>query len=227
MKKKKNLIYAHNHFSFFDKIVLKKRLEMVKIIQHQINILKIRDILDIGTTSDSENESSNIIIKNLKNLNSYKSISDQKITMQLFEKKVKKSITGNFSKKEFDDLRSDLVISNATIEHVGSKRRQKKMIANIIKLSKIMFIIITPNRFFPIDFHTKIPLIHWFPKKIHRFILKVLGLKFYAKEKNLNLLSKNDFVEIIDQKEVSLTITDIKLFKLSSNLIVIGKKSKF
>ena len=224
MKNKKNLIYAHNHFKFFDGIVLKKRMEIVKIIQYQINKFKIKDILDIGTTSDSKNKSSNIIIKNLKNLNSYKSISDQKISMSLFKNKMTKSITGNFSKKELNDYSSDLVISNATIEHVGNLKKQKKMVANIIKLSKKMFIIITPNRFYPIDFHTKIPLIHWLPKTMHRFILKILGLNFYAKEKNLNLLSKYDFKKIIYQKNVAFKITDIKLFKLSSNLIVIGKK---
>ena len=224
MKNKKNLIYAPGHSNFLYKIVLKKRMEIVKIIQYQINKFKIKDVLDIGTTGDSKNKSSNIIIKNLKNLKSYKSISDQKISMLLFKKKMTKSITSNFSKKELNYLSSDLVISNATIEHVGSLKKQKKMVANIIKLSKKMFIIITPNRFYPIDLHTKIPLIHWLPKTMHRFILKILGLNFYAKEKNLNLLSKYDFKKIIYQKNVTFKITDIKLFKLSSNLIVIGKK---
>ena len=50
--------------------------------------------------------------------------------------------------------------------------------------------ITTPNRFYPIDFHTKIPVIHWLPKNIHRLILKTLGLHFYANEENLNLLDK-------------------------------------
>ena len=49
------------------------------------------------------------------------------------------------------------------------------MCENIIKLSKKYFIIITPNRLHPLEFHTKIPLIHWMPKKIHRKILKFLG----------------------------------------------------
>ena len=84
MKNKKSLIYAPGHSNFLDKIVFEKRMEMVKIIQYQINKFKIKDVLDIGTTSDLENKSSNIIIKNLKNLKSYKSISDQKIYMSLF-----------------------------------------------------------------------------------------------------------------------------------------------
>ena len=92
---------------------------------------------------------------------------------------------------------------------------------------KDLFIIITPNRFYPIDFHTKLPFLHWLPKPLHRLILKILGLNFYANEKNLNLLSKNDFTKIVDQKNITFKITNIKLLKIPSNLILIGKKSKF
>ena len=59
------------------------------------------------------------------------------------------------------------------------------MIENIIKLTKKIFVIITPNRYYPIELHTKIPLLHWFPKSIYRKILKILGMSFYAHEENL------------------------------------------
>ncbi len=224
MKNNKNLIYSNNHNKFFDKIILKKRLEIVKIIQSQIKQFNIKDVLDIGTTSDFENQSSNIIIKNLKNLKNYKSISDQKIISTFFKKKLKKSITNNFTKKELKNFSSDLVISNATIEHVGGIKEQKKMLTNMIKLTKKIFIISTPNRYYPIDFHTKLPLIHWLPKSIHRIILKLIGLNFYSKENNLNLLCEADFNYIIDQKNINYKFKYIKLFKLKSNLILIGKK---
>ena len=42
-------------------------------------------------------------------------------------------------------MRSDLVISNATIEHVGSFENQLKMVKNIILLSKKYFVITTLN----------------------------------------------------------------------------------
>lgn len=83
-----------------------------------------------------------------------------------------------------------MVISNATIEHVGNEKQQLKMLKNIIKLTKKIFIVITPNRLHPIEFHTKIPFIHWLPKKIHRKILSVIGQKYLSEEKNLNLLKK-------------------------------------
>ena len=98
------------------------------------------------------------------------------------------------------------------------------MISNIINLSKKLFIISTPNRFYPIDFHTKLPLIHWLPKPLHRKILNFLGLYFYEKEENLNLLGKSDLKNLLNFKNISYEIAFIKLFFFKSNFIIIGKK---
>ena len=117
------------------------------------------------------------------------------------------------------------MISNATIEHVGSKKKQIKMCENIIKLSKKYFIIITPNRLHPLEFHTKIPLIHWMPKKIHRKILKFLGFNFLSKEENLNLLTKKDLIDIMKElKQSKYYFFHIRFLFFKSNIILIGKK---
>ena len=224
MHKNQETIYATNHYNFFDKIVLKKRLEISNIINNIIKGLQIHDALDIGTTSDDKNASSNIVIKNIKNIDKFKCISDQMVNSNFFNKKLKKSITEEFSENELYEFSSDLVISNATIEHVGGELKQKKMIENIIKLTKKIFIITTPNRFYPIELHTKIPLIHWFPKSTYRKILKFLGLSFYANEENLNLLSANELKKMLNNQKITYEIKFIKLMFFKSNIIIIGKK---
>ena len=224
MSRNINLIYSSNHSKVIDKLIVNKRLEIVKIINNQIKKFKIFDALDIGTTVDKENESSNFIIKNLENINYFKSISDQEISSSFFKKKLKKSITEDFSNEEVKEFASDLVISNATIEHVGNSFQQRKMINNIINLSKKLFIISTPNRFHPIDFHTKIPLIHWLPKSIHRKILNFLGMSFYGKEENLNLLGKKEIENLLNFENITYEIAYIKLLFFKSNFIIIGKK---
>ena len=224
MNKNQDTIYAINHYNFLDKILLKKRLEISSIINDTILDLQIHDALDIGTTSDDKNASSNIIIKNIKNIDNFKCISDQIVSSDFFNKKLKKSITEEFSEKELYEFSSDLVISNATIEHVGGELKQKKMIENIIRLTKKIFIITTPNRFYPIELHTKIPLIHWFPKSTYRKILKFLGLSFYANEENLNLLSANELKKMLDNQKITYEIKFIKLMFFKSNIIIIGKK---
>ena len=224
MHKDQDTIYAINHYNFFDKIVFKKRLEISNIINNKIKDLQIHDALDIGTTSDDKNASSNIIIKNIKNIDKFKCISDQIVNSDFFHKSLNKSITEEFSENELYDFSSDLVVSNATIEHGGNTLNQKKMLENVIKLTKKIFVITTPNKFYPIELHTKIPLIHWLPKSIYRKILKILGLSFYANEENLNLLSVNELKKMLDNYKIMYEIKFIKLFFFKSNIIIIGKK---
>tara|TARA_A100000164_G_C21606913_1_gene630239 strand:- start:5 stop:676 length:672 start_codon:yes stop_codon:yes gene_type:complete len=219
-----NKIYSSNHLKIFDKIITKKRSQIVDIINDQIILNNINEVLDIGTTNDTKNKSSNFIVKNLKNVKNFYSISDQLITSSFFKKTLQKSITENFSEYEIENLKSDLVISNATIEHVGNYDNQKVMINNMIKLSKKMIIISTPNRYHPFEFHTKIPFIHWLPKNIHRKILKSIGLPFFSKEENLNLLSKSDFNSFVENEKLKSEFRYIKFLFLKSNLIFIGKK---
>ncbi len=216
--------YLKSHTKFTDKIIYRKRLEIISIIRKELKNNNLKDILDIGTTVDVS-ESSNLIIKSLKNFEKYKSISDQKITSNFFFKSLQKSITQELSPDEIDIYRSDVVISNATIEHVGSYEKQLKMIENIIKLSKKIFVVVTPNRMHPIEFHSKIPFIHWLPKKLHRKILSIFGLKYLSKEENLNLLKIIDLIHLMkkfNNVDYDLKYVNFLLFK--SNIILIGKK---
>ena len=218
-------IYSNFHINFFDKILNKKRFEITNIINEFIEDKNLYDALDIGTTNDEKNLSSNIIIKNLKGIKEFKSLSDQFINLKFFSKSLKKSIIHTFNENEIENFSSDLVISNATIEHVGNEINQLKMIENIMRLSKKYFIIITPNRFHPLEFHTKIPLIHWFPKKLHRSILSLIGQKFLASEENLNLLSRSDLVSFMEKLNFkTYEIKKINFLFFISNYILIGKK---
>ena len=217
--------YLRGHTKFVDNIIHKKRLEIISIIKENLISSNFKDILDIGTTVDTS-KSSNLIIKNLKNFKSYKSISNQKITSNLFTKKLQKSITQDFSLNELETFRSDVVISNATIEHVGSDQQQLKMLKNIVKLTKKIFIVVTPNRLHPIEFHSKIPFIHWLPKKMHRKILSVIGMSYLSKEKNMNLLKPINLVNLMKNfNNVEYEIKFVKFLMFKSNIILIGKKS--
>lgn len=216
-------IYVTNHYNFVDQIVTNKRQEMCNLINEKLKGEYFLDALDIGSTNDTDNKSSNYLIKNIKKVKFYKSISNQKITSSFFSQKLQKSIIDNFTKQEINLMKSDLVVSNATIEHVGNFKNQKKMIKNILLLTKKKFILTTPNRYHPIDFHTKLPFIHWFPKEIHRNILKVLKLDFFSKEENLNLLCKSELIKLIEDTGIrNYKIFDISLYGFKSNYILIG-----
>ena len=95
-----------------------------------------------------------------------------------------------------------------------------------LELQKKKVIIVTPNRFYPIDTHTMLPFVHWLPKKIHRKILKFLNHDFLHKEENLNLISAKDLLKICKELEIkNFEIQYIKFYGFKSNLILIIHKS--
>ena len=224
---KKNL-YIQFETSFFDKIINKKRIEMIDLIKKNIKISKIKDLLDIGTTEDLSAGSSNIFCKMLDKIKIHKSISNQKIQNKRFKSCIKKSITSKFSKETVNTFKSDLVVSSATIEHVGSFKNQITKVANMISLSREYVVISTPNRFYPIELHTKLPLIHWLPKTIFRKILLLLNMRYFADEKNMNLLSKNDLKKILNifSQKIDYKIYNIYFLGFVSNFLIICKIKK-
>ena len=224
---KKNL-YIQFETGFFDKIINKKRLEMVDLIKKNIKITQIKDLLDIGTTEDSSADSSNVFCKMLNKIKIHKSISNQKITNKRFKSTIKKSITSKFSKEIIDTFKSDLVLSSATIEHVGSNKNQITKVSNMIYLSREYVVISTPNRFYPIELHTKFPLLQWLPKVIFRKILLFLNMKYFADEKNMNLLSKSDLKKILNifSQKIDYKIHNIYFLGFVSNFLVICKIKK-
>ena len=62
----------------------------------------------------------------------------------------------------FPDKSFDLVVSFAVIEHVGSRVQQKAFVMELYRVGKTCCIT-TPNRWYPLEFHTAVPLIHWLP----------------------------------------------------------------
>ncbi|WP_167884454.1 methyltransferase domain-containing protein [Leptospira ilyithenensis] len=98
----------------------------------------------------------------------------------------------------FSDKSFDWVFSHAVIEHVGNSSNQEAFIAELIRVSKKGVFLTSPNRLHPLEFHTGLPLFHYFPKALHLKIYKILGQSFYCTEENLNLLFPSDFKDRID-----------------------------
>ena len=211
--------------NFFKKITLDARSKFFEYFKNSTEYNHNKSILDIGTTPSLDEEQNVILTKTINNKNII-CISNQdcKILSQKYPH-IKEFVIGNAIKMNFQNDTFDIVHTNATIEHVGSYQNQISLIRETLRVSKKHVFIQTPNRFYPIDFHTTLPLIHWLPKNIHRKILKILGLNFYASEKNLNLLSEKNLKNMC--KELNLKkfkIIKHKLFFLTSNLILIIEK---
>ena len=83
----------------------------------------------------------------------------------------------------FADGEFDIVFSNAVVEHVGDRDRQRAMIAEAVRVGRRVFVT-TPNRWFPVEVHTRLPLVHWLPDALSHRVYRLLG-KGFATENNL------------------------------------------
>ena len=72
-------------------------------------------------------------------------------------------VQGDACSLPFADRSFDVVFSNAVIEHVGDRDRQRRLVAEALRVGRSVFLT-TPNRWFPVEVHTKLPLVHWLPE---------------------------------------------------------------
>lgn len=82
------------------------------------------------------------------------------------------------------------------IEHVGSRALQVEFVAEILRVGRCVFLT-TPNRWFPVELHTVIPLAHYLPAPCHRWLFRKPGFGFFSREENLNLLDASDLLSLV------------------------------
>jgi SAM-dependent methyltransferase len=87
----------------------------------------------------------------------------------------------------FDDANFDIAYCNAVVEHVGSRRRQERLVAELVRVGRCVCLA-TPDRESPLESHTLIPFAHWLPAAIRGRIYRLAGRGYFASEENLNLL---------------------------------------
>lgn len=124
----------------------------------------------------------------------------------------------------FADKQFDAVFCNAVVEHTGSREQQKAFIQEYCRIGK-KFFFTTPNRWFPIEVHSALPLIHWLPPKYFRKILKLIGMNWLADESILNLLTEKEFKALFP-KNVELKVIRIKTAGWTSNIVIYGAWSE-
>jgi SAM-dependent methyltransferase len=98
-------------------------------------------------------------------------------------------VQGDACALPFADGEFDAVFSNAVIEHVGGRERQRRLVSEALRVGRRVFLT-TPNRLFPLEVHTRLPLVHWLPDGVSHRVYDRLG-KESAKE--LRLLSPRAF----------------------------------
>ena len=74
-------------------------------------------------------------------------------------------VQGDACALPFPESSFDIVHSNAVIEHVGGRERQEEFVREALRVGRRVFLT-TPNRWFPVELHTRLPVVHWLPEAL-------------------------------------------------------------
>jgi ubiquinone/menaquinone biosynthesis C-methylase UbiE len=126
---------------------------------------------------------------------------------------------------QFADGEFDLVHSAAVWEHVGSRANQQRALSECLRVARRGVCLTTPNRWFPIELHTQMPVLHWLPHRVYRALYRRLGLGFFADEANLNLLTMRELKAMATvHPEWRFTWRTGRLLGWPSNLILFAER---
>ncbi len=114
------------------------------------------------------------------------------------------------------DLHFDMGICNAVVEHAGDPASQCALVREVCRTCRrVLFT--TPNRWFPVELHTFLPLLHWLPKPTFRRILESLGYGPLSREENLNPLGGREFLSLFPLEREN-RLLDVSRLGLRTNL---------
>jgi len=184
-------------------------------------------ILDVGVTSDQTYSSSNYLERwyPYKDRITAAGIDDASFLEQLYPGV--RFVHANGLDLPFEDGAFDVVHSSAVLEHVGSFENQVRFIAECARVARKAIFLTTPNRWFPVEFHTVLPLVHWLPKPAFRALMRKTGREFFANEENLNLMTASELALAAQQagggSRFTVQVASAALLGWPSNLLLTGR----
>lgn len=114
----------------------------------------------------------------------------------------------------------DIATANAVLEHVGSRQNQQRFLADLLRVSKLV-IVTVPNRWFPVEHHTAIPIFHYW-RSSFAFACRMTRNTKWMDPQNLILMDKTSLRELCPPgTQVSVCYTGIRFGMLSSNLMMV------
>jgi hypothetical protein len=176
-------------------------------------------ILDIGVTDDVASPAANL----LEQLYPYPG---QLVCVGLSDGAIVKAKYPNISYEQirpaeslpFGNEEFDIVYSNAVLEHVGSLKRQAQFVAEACRVARSVFMVV-PNRLFPVEVHTGIPLLHYLPQPLFRNLFRRTPFPFWSHESNLNYISVGGLKRVFQPYEPKLFYAGVGWGPFRSNIV--------
>src|SRR5262245_38646969 len=119
----------------------------------------------------------------------------------------------------FADGSFDITCSNAVLEHVGGSAQRVAFMKEHLRVAKAVFVTF-PNRWFPVEHHTSIPLLHYWPR-LFRSLLKGGKFDYWTRVEQLDFLDRRAAErEWPLARKPRIMTTGLPLGPLSSNVCI-------
>lgn len=198
------------------------RRAMLNLFMRELSPNEKTRVLDIGV-SDDENDGANFLEKYYPwphNITCAGLGTGEAVLAAYPDVSFRQIVPGE--KLPFADQSFDIACSNAVIEHVGGSEQRTGFIAEHLRVAKAVFITF-PNRWFPVEHHTSLPLLHYSPR-LFRTVLRHTRYNYWVHPSNMDFLDgriiKREWPEGARPPSL-ITTTGISLGPFSSNWAVI------
>jgi ubiquinone/menaquinone biosynthesis C-methylase UbiE len=170
-------------------IAARQRRKMFARFLADTGVLAGEAVLDVGVTSDRTYRASNYLEAWYPHKHMVTAVGIDDASFLCTQYPGMRFVRADGLGLPFHDRAFDVVHSSAVIEHVGSFARQCGFVRECCRVARRAVFITTPNRWFPVEFHTVLPVVHWLPKPLFRRLMRRTGRGFFAEEGNLNLMT--------------------------------------
>ncbi len=122
------------------------------------------------------------------------------------------------------DKHFDVVYSNAVIEHVGDLDDQQRMASEIMRVGKRWFVT-TPNRWYPFEFHLRLPFVTWLPGQTYLACSRIVSYShvqrkyvFGCRRSGIRLMTARELRSCFPHS----AIIPVRVTFMAETLVVVG-----
>jgi ubiquinone/menaquinone biosynthesis C-methylase UbiE len=207
--------------SVAERLVIGARARIFRDFMSRMRPTQTERILDVGV-SDVISDAANVLERSYPHQRNITAcgIGEGDQFRQAFPEVEYVRIQAN-TRLPFDNRSFAVATANAVLEHVGSLENQVLFVNELCRVAARVFISV-PNRFFPVEHHTALPVAHY-QRHLFRAACRIAGKSEWTRQENLMFMTRKRLWELaapMSNKNAVVGYTGLLLGPLSSNIFL-------